>query len=196
MSDQAPPRDERPRPQYGEYATPEEQRARISHPDVTHAIDAGETIQPGAAAPVAHGLQAAPASALPQADVAGTRRPRPVDRIIAIGLLGFGLVNVLFSVVSFFDLAEIIAQAMEIIGTEAEFTNTAAAELWGPIAAVVLAVGYGFTAVIALRSVRARRLSWWIPIVGAIITYIGVYACLLVPLVTDPAFLQYASPGA
>ncbi len=27
--------DERPRPQYGEYATPEEQRARIQQPDAT-----------------------------------------------------------------------------------------------------------------------------------------------------------------
>ena len=34
--------DERPRPQYGEYATPEEQRARIQQPDATWALETGQ----------------------------------------------------------------------------------------------------------------------------------------------------------
>ena len=33
--------DPRPRPQYGEYASPEEQRARIAKPDVTDALSTG-----------------------------------------------------------------------------------------------------------------------------------------------------------
>ncbi|BDV31061.1 DUF6264 family protein [Microbacterium terricola] len=195
MSDATPPRDERPRPQYGEYATPEEQRAHIRHPDVTAAIEAGESLSAAAAAAAAAQPAAAPASDLPPVVAAG-RPARPVDRVITMALLGFGLVNVLFSVVSYFDLADAITQAMQILGIEEEFTNTAAADLWGPIAAVVLTVGYVITTVVALRSLRARRLSWWIPLVGAVITYIGVYACLLVPFVGDPAFMQYVSSGA
>ena len=36
----------RPRPQYGEYATPEEQRARIQHPEVTEALQSGVAPEP------------------------------------------------------------------------------------------------------------------------------------------------------
>jgi hypothetical protein len=39
MSDQTP--DSPARPQYGEYATAEEQRARIRQPDVTESLAAG-----------------------------------------------------------------------------------------------------------------------------------------------------------
>ena len=34
--------DARPRPQYGEYATPEEQRARIQRPETTGALETGQ----------------------------------------------------------------------------------------------------------------------------------------------------------
>ncbi len=47
--------EERPRPQYGEYATPEEQRARIQHPDVTWALETGQAVEGGQVHPAPAG---------------------------------------------------------------------------------------------------------------------------------------------
>jgi energy-converting hydrogenase Eha subunit C len=180
----------RPRPQYGEYATPEEQRARISQPDTTWAIETGQ-------APAA--VSAAAPAAEPQSwpiDDSPPPRSRNGDRIVTLALLVIGALNVAVTAISYFNLAELADQAMKLLGIDGEFTNFAAAQLWGPIAAGVLLLGYLLTVFLAWRNVWAGRLSWWIPVVGAIVTYIGVYVCLAVPLLGDPAFIQYAtSPG-
>ncbi|MDN3494619.1 DUF6264 family protein [Planococcus sp. APC 4015] len=168
--------DPRPRPEYGEYATPEEQRSRIQQPDVTEALSAGvapEPAPPAAAASVAH------------------RPGSPVNRIVTIGLLAAGAVNVVFSVVSYLDILPTIERSMQIMGIPGDFTNVAAAQMWGIVAAVALVIGYALTAIRSLRLLRAGRVSWWVPIVGAVITYVIVSTCLAVPLVNDPAFTSY-----
>ncbi|MBN9169087.1 MAG: hypothetical protein J0J11_04055, partial [Microbacterium sp.] len=45
----------------------------------------------------------------------------------------------------------------------------------------------------ALRTLRRGRISWWIPLVGAVVTYAVVYICIAVPLLGDPAFMQYVT---
>lgn len=182
--------DPRPRPQYGEYATPEEQRARIRQPDTTWAIETGQApAEVAADAPAAepHGwpVDTAKAPPLPQT--------RNTDRIVTLSLLIVGGFNVAFTAVSYFDLAGLADQAMKMLGIPGEFTNLDAARLWGPISAAVLILGYLLTAFFAWRRMRKGRLSWWIPVVGAVVTYVIVYFCLAVPLLGDPAFLQYAN---
>lgn len=173
----------RPRPQYGEYATPEEQRSRIQQPDPA-LLPPVEPV-PVAPHPVPNGVRG---------PVAGTARPpfRP-DRVITVILLGMGAVNVLFSAQSFFDLSEALARTTASMQIPGEFTNIAAARTWGAIAAVSLIVGYLVTAFAAWRRLRAGRISWWIPVVGAIVTYVVVVVCVMVPLTGDPAFQQYVS---
>ena len=174
--------DGRPRPQFGEYATPEEQRARIQQPDATFALDAGvkaETEAESTGRP----------SGMPGA--AAVRHP--VDRIVTVALLAYGAINVVFSAFSFFDLAELATQALRILGSSAEFTNDEAARLWGPIAAIVLIVGYLVTLLLSIRRLRSGRITWWVPLAGAAATYIVVYICLAVPLLGDPAFVEYAT---
>jgi hypothetical protein len=178
----------RPRPQYGEYATPEEQQARIKQPDATWALDTGQAPEAAAAAtpqgwPVD---QAAPPAVPPT---------RGMDRIVTLALLVVGAFNVALTAISYFDLPSLANQAMQLLGMPGEFTNVDSARLWGPIAAGVLIVGYLLTAFFAWRNLRAGRLSWWIPLVGSVVTYIVVYICLAVPLLGDPAFIQYATSG-
>ncbi|WP_396655478.1 DUF6264 family protein [Microbacterium sp.] len=198
MSDLAPETgpDGRPRPRYGEYATPEEQRARIQQPDATFALDAGITAAPTAQPAARPGISdsAMPGQAVPGAGPAGAAaRRHPVDRIVTIALLAYGAINVVFSVISFFDLPELATRALQILGSSAEFTNVEAARVWGPIAAVVLVIGYLVTLLLALRRLRSGRLAWWVPLAGAAATYIAVYICLAVPLLGDPAFVEYAT---
>ncbi|MFT4230381.1 MAG: DUF6264 family protein [Microbacterium sp.] len=205
MSDVTPEAgpDGRPRPRYGEYATPEEQRARIQQPDVATALDAA-TI-PVASDARARAAQASsdpapwldPASpglgAAQQFGAAPVRARRPADRIATIVLLVYGAVSVFLSVPSFFDLPAVANQTLEVLGASGEFTNLDSAALWGPVAAAALVGGFVVTAVLSLRRLRSGRLTWWVPLVGAVATYAVVYVCLAVPLVGDPAFVEYAT---
>ncbi|MEZ3159675.1 DUF6264 family protein [Microbacterium sp. BWT-B31] len=180
--------DPRPRPAYGEYATPEEQRARIKDPG------AAWVYSPAADAVVAP-EQAAPAQPVPEPAPAGVRagRPHPVDRVVTLALLAYGLINVAFTAFSFLDLASVAQQAMDLMGIEGEFTNVDAARTWGIVAAVVLVVGYVATAALSVLQLRRGRIAWWIPLAGAVATYLVVYVCLAVPLLGDPAFIGYVS---
>ena len=176
------PSEGRPRPQFGEYATPEEQRARIQQPDATFALDAGVKAEPGAAPPS------------PQQGASGAAGTRhPVDRIVTVALLAYGAIHVVFSAISFFDLAAVATQALRMLGSAAEFTNDEAARVWGPIAAVVLIVGYLVTLLLSVRRLRSGRITWWLPLAGAAATYVVVYVCLAVPLLGDAAFVEYAT---
>lgn len=191
---------ETPRPHYGEYATPEEQRARIAQPDVTDALSAGVAPAPIVAPPQSRPANAA-STAAPGAhqgyggDLPGVQRPPrsavPADRFVTLLLLGLGALNVVISIGGFLDLAESLTRTMSAMGVPGEFTNVAAAETWGVVATVALVAGYLFTAFLAWRRMRAGRLSWWIPIVGAVVTYAIVVGCLTVPLSGDPAFQEY-----
>ncbi len=163
------------RPQYGEYATPEEQRARAGLPPV-------EADAPAAAPP------SAPHVAPVSAPAAGKRVARPMDRLITFVLLGFGLVNVLTSIGGFTDLASTMNRTLEVLGMEGEFTNYSAARVWGVVAAIVMLAGYAATAWFAFRRLNSGRSAWWVPLAGFAVTMLLVSACLAVPMFGDPAF--------
>ncbi|TQJ31694.1 DUF6264 family protein [Microbacterium sp. SLBN-146] len=185
--------DGRERPRFGEYATPEEQRSRIQQPDVTEALSTGS-------APVDQVVDT-PVDATPEtpAPVAASATPRPVsavNRLATIVLLAFGAANVLFSLFSYLNLAPAIERSMDVLGVPGEFTSFDAARTWGIVAAIVLLAGYVVTAVITWRVLKAGRVSWWIPLVGAVVTFIAVSFCIAVPLMGDPAFIDFVSSGA
>lgn len=176
------PEESRPRPQYGEYATPEEQRARILQP----APDAGSPHTPPAApAPYIPHPPAAPAT------TTAARPSRTGDRIITIALLAYGLVTVITAVPQLLDFTGFAEAWMEMAGVEEPFTNTAQGAQFGAIGAVVFVVGWVVTALLSWRSLARRRLTWWIPLVGAIVTFVAVSAFLTVPLLGDPAIASH-----
>lgn len=179
------------RPRYGELATPEEQRRAAGLPPLDQVViddpaagarPAGPTIAPAVSQP-ASGERA-------PVDEASARR-HPVDRLVTIALLAYGLVNVVITAISYLDLTAVMNQAMSVLGIEGEFTNYAQGRLWGTIAAVVLVVGWVLTAVLAVRRLRRGRIAWWIPVVGALVTGAVVSMCLAVPMMGDPAFVAF-----
>lgn len=168
------------RPQYGELATPEEQRAAAGLPPIDHT--------PPPAGPV--GPPIAPGTSRPQ-DADTTPRRHPVDRLVTIALLAYGLVNVVVTGLSYLDLASVMNQSMEILGIDGEFTNFAQGRLWGTVAAAVLAIGWALTAMLSLRRLRRGRITWWLPLVGAVVTMFVVSICISVPMLGDPAFVEH-----
>jgi hypothetical protein len=170
--------DPRPRPQYGEYASAEEQRARIVHPDVTDALHTGQ-------AP-----EAAPSPSPSRPGASPATGWRLADRIVTIALLAYGVVNVAVTAPRLFDFASFANEYFSTLGVDATFTNTGAAGVWGPVAAISYVAGFVVTALLAWRRLRAGRTGFWVPLVGAVLTTIVVAVCVTVPLVGDPAFVD------
>ncbi|MBO9626836.1 MAG: hypothetical protein J7484_10725 [Microbacterium sp.] len=161
------------RPQYGELATPEEQRQAAGLPPIAEVVP--EPVPESPATPA----------------VAAPARPRPADRLVTIALLAYGLVNVVITGMSYLDIAPVMDQAMKILGIDGTFTNFAQGKLWGTVAAIVLAVGWCVTAVLALRRLRTGKLTWWVPVVGAVVTSLVVSGLIAIPMMGDPAFAGY-----
>ena len=202
-NDAASSRESRPRPQYGEYASPEEQRARIQQPDITRELETGQAVTDpapnGAAVSVPGSLrdpsqpvgpaqrsQAAQPSA-PAAVPAKTARPRTVDRIITFALLAYGLINVVTAFPALVDFGAYAETMFDMMGVDAVLSDPAAGRPWGIAAALVLAVGWFITAALAWWSVRRSRFSWWIPLAGGILFTLIAGSLMLVPLLSDQA---------
>jgi hypothetical protein len=183
---------ERPRPQYGEYATPEEQRARIAalggetpHPDVV------ETAQVPAGSAASHHHDSAPQRlASPRPTTSAARPSRLADRVITVALLAYGLVTVLGAIPQLVDFAGFAQTWMDMAGIDATLADPAGGRAWGVTAAVVYGAGWLLTAVLSWWSLSLRRLSWWIPLVGAIVTFVIVSLLLAAPLLSDPGVLD------
>lgn len=164
------------RPQYGELASPEEQRRAAGLPPVLEAPPQAP----------------APASASEAAATTAGRRPAlSVDRVVTGALLGYGLINVIVTAFSYLDLTRVMNESMKILGIDGEFTNYEQGRLWGSIAAIVLVVGWSVTAWASIRRLRRRRITWWLPLVGAVVTMLIASMCLAVPMFGDPAFMSY-----
>jgi len=177
---------ERPRPQYGEYATPEEQRARIKQPDLTRLLETGQDPDAlnGAVPADSPSLASKPASA----PVAGAMtRGRFTDRVVTIALLVYALVNVVTSIPSMIDYSGYVSTVLNLLGVDGELADPAAGRPWGLTAALVLAIGWLVTAYVSWRSLARGRITWWIPLVAGVVFTVITGVLLMVPIVSDPA---------
>jgi hypothetical protein len=179
---------QRPRPQFGEYASPEEQRARIQQPDATWALETGQALDdPAAAAAPPASVQTPPAAASP--------RPRRVDRIATFALLGYGLFTVLTSIPSLADYSGYVDTLLGVMGVDAEYSVPAGAQIWGIAAALVLGLGWIATAALSWTNLRRGRLTWWIPLTAGVVLNLIAGGLMLVPIMSDPALWNALMAG-
>lgn len=183
------------RPEYGEYATPEEQRARMGlPPEGAHAptpfapaaeretIANAPALRPAPPAPVpapGFGLGAAPGGVPPRG-----------DRIISLLLLGAGLFAVITMIPMLIDLSTAVRQAFEQFGIDS-FSNTGLASTMGWVILAVNVLLWLGTARLTLGRIRAGKLSWWIPVVAGAIAFIVLMVLLGIVMGSDPAFMEY-----
>jgi hypothetical protein len=214
MTDSDAPR--RDRPQYGEYATPEEQRAAIKQPAEwqLEGLEAqgqpapqAQTPQhpvPGAYRP--DGRQHGPAQG-PGAPAPGPqpgfrwpqeepRLPQPVrrvgfvDRLVTFVLLGFGLSNVFSVVTDAFNGGSVMRESVAVMGESYEhLADALPAWLWQG-QAIIYAVVWLVTLIVSITSMRAGRRSWWIPLVGAFVAFILFAAIFIIALGENPELMQ------
>ena len=177
------PRDERPRPQYGEYAPegwtwnpPAGERTSDPAPQMT--------------------TPAVPASARPgSTDAVGVR---PADRLITITLLVVGVFGAAYNS---FSMITMPSSALESARISAAMLGTdAVATTFTPGPAVPVAIAIGVAAqlvlwVVALLWSRARMRagarSWWIPLVAGVVAFVVVMIVGTIVITSDPALFEF-----
>ena len=200
MSDNTP---SRPRPQYGEYATPDEQRAHIREPIAEPEIAA--TPYPDAlpqppvvqvtSAPdyVGHAPLApvpAPEKSLWKSLVRAFGEPnRRIDVMITVALLVWGLFEVVRTVVAMLSFSDAMTEQFQLLGLTYEQASHPRDQLWGTVIALVFLGGYLLTVYLSLARIRAGKKAWWIPLVGAVVTFIIVAVAFAIAMAGDPAMV-------
>ncbi|HKH07628.1 MAG TPA: DUF6264 family protein [Agromyces sp.] len=175
------PRDERPRPQYGEYA-PE---------GWTWKPPAGErTSDP------APQMATPPAAASARPRSTDGRPERPADRFITIMLLVIGVFGTWSTISTLQSLPDLlpdaIRRASEMLGTSAAAIDYTP----GPEVPAILLAGSIFQVVLwlltawwSISRIRARRLAFWVPLIGGAVSFIALYAVMFIVILGDPALV-------
>jgi hypothetical protein len=192
----------RPRPQYGEYATPEEQRARIKDPS---AHPFGSPAQPSAGERGSYGERSGvPIPPIARADVPEeTAQPsarqratnRGVDRIATLALLALGLYSVLSTLVTMADLAGYLDSTMKQLGI-GSYTATPTTAVIAVVISVVNVVAWLVSAPLSMLSLRAGRISFWIPLTAGVVVTVITAICYAVLLMSDPSFVASVTRSA
>jgi hypothetical protein len=167
--------DQRPRPQYGEYASRDDQAKAAGLPAPSFA--------PPAVPPAAH------SSAAPSAK-AGT--PRRWDILLSFALLAYGAVNVVAGFFQFADLGAVLEQVYTTMGI-GKYTPTPLAGTLGIVINVTSSVLFVLTVIVTTRLLRRGRLAFYVPIIGGALAWIVSFVCVAVLMLGDPAFSAYAN---
>jgi len=192
----------RPAPGYGEYA-PEgwvnpvlveqerQERQDRERQDQARAVG-GRDAAPRDSVRTDHARPDARSGAAP----AGVQRtmPRsrfgrtPADFVLTVGLLAFGLVSVVQSL-SVGDVASTVRRTLETQYTA--LNDPSALSTAAVIAAITNVVVFALVAWWSIRRLRARKRTFWVPLVGAVVaTAISTIAFVVVVL-QDQAFVDF-----
>lgn len=162
------------RPQYGEFATPEEQ-----------AEASGVPFAPAPLAPPVPGtaVRATPPAGVPLV------RPR-WDSIVTTVLLALGAYTVITSFIDTAAIGEAFATTFRQFEF-GEFSSFEAANRMALVVAFVQLGAYVLTVALSLRSARQNRLTFVIPLVAGVVTTIVCALLLMSVVVNDPAYLSW-----
>jgi hypothetical protein len=214
---------ERPRPQYGEYASPEEQRAAIKQPaewqleaqqtdaappqPTPGAYQPGNGDRSGSQYPDYHRAEPPYQQHLYEQHryqhpyeqrPAGRPAPRANlgDRIATFFLLAYGLYSVIDMIANAVQGGAIVQQSAQVVDpADGQFIASFPDWVW-TAAAVVYAVVWLIALLTSLRAMRAGRIAFWIPLVAAIVAGLVVLAVMVIAMGENPALLNdVPTPG-
>lgn len=193
--------EDRPKPRYGEYATPEEQAEAIRErlgTDPSAQADTGDGSN--ASSPLS------PASPVGAPSAASRPTPAPaanaIDRFITLFLLGMGVVSLLQGIGGYLNLGALIDAGYASFGAAlratdiGHYTTTGLTGALGWVLTIVHTVALTLAVYYSLRRLRARRISWWIPVIAAVVVFLATMIVMFVLLTLDPAFQAMVAAGA
>ena len=186
--------DQRPKPQYGEYATPQEQAKAmgLTTPPSSHyppPLNASPTNAPSQSVPLAN-VTPTPYG-VPTARKTSAA-PRRWDLVLSVGLLAYGLLNIIAGFVQFSDLGQLINEIYAAQGI-GKFTPTSLSSSLGIVVNLANVVLWISALLITVRLLRRGKLAFYVPLIGGALASIVAAVCMVVLLLSDPAFAAYVS---
>ena len=178
------PGERRPRPQYGEYATPQEQAKIIA-----------ESLPPVSSLLVPHVTPTSPkvpdaVTRVSTPEPSAPRRPRRWDFILSAALLGYATINVIAQLVARDTLAAVAKQFFISQGI-GDYTPTALAASLGNALNVITLALFLLTVLVTVWTLRRGRVAFWVPIAGGALAIIVAIVFVVILLQADPAFTAY-----
>lgn len=205
MSEQPRYGELRPRPQYGEYATPQDQAQAIagSHPPLSEALTGhsiatpveppSSAVRPG----MKPGVKPAAKPGVTPGAKRGTRlgalagsKPRRWDIILTAMFIGYGGVNVISQLFLDSNLTSVLRQLYSTQGI-GDYSPTPLATTLAIVLNVITAVLFFVTVLVTMAQLRRGRIAFYIPLIGGAIALIFAIIFVSVLLAGDPTFSAY-----
>ena len=164
--------EQRERPQYGEYASPDEQVAAGGYAVEPEPLVAPEQLAPPVASTRVAGVPPA---------------TRPWDLALTVAFLAFGAYSVVSSIPGLLDFGATINQIYSLSGY-GDYTALALADGIGIAVLVSQSVLFVATVLVTSLRLRARKIAFFVPLVGGAVAGIVIFVLMLVAIVSDPAF--------
>jgi hypothetical protein len=131
----------------------------------------------------------------PADDVLAPRR-FPLDRVVAIALLVVGGISIFSSLGDYLSmtitlnklLAELHTQMPEFAAIT--FTDNGLAQPVGMVIITLEGLIFGLAVWATVRRISAKKLAFWVPIVGYLATSAVVFGGQMICLFSDPAFVE------
>ncbi|MDQ1526109.1 MAG: hypothetical protein QOG18_722 [Microbacteriaceae bacterium] len=192
----------RSRPQYGEYASPEDQAKAIRVPHTPQDQPNAEPapIEAAVSAPTGGSwLGPRQQSAVPGPSAmdgrAGTARQlgRPRDIGFTAALLAIGLFWILVSIPGMANLSATIQQTYAMEGYTGHYGPVALASAIGLAINISQLVLWGVTCALSVLAIRKRRRAFYIPLIGGAVSALVVMVLTIVAMLNDPGLLQFLS---
>lgn len=208
-------RETRPRPQYGEYATPQDQADAIATslppvPPVLLPSDRPSSVAPvrapatGTTGPAAQAPD--PATRMPgptgrdstsPGAAHGVKAPREAgaqgrrfDLVVTVGLLVYGFLNVVSGLFQYADLGAYLDELYGMFGV-GDYVETGMERAIGIAIVAANVISFALVAWFSVRTLRAHKIAFWIPIVGGVVATVASAIFLQILLAGDPALASY-----
>lgn len=171
----------RPAPQYGEYASDEEMASAIKRSGGT---------PPVAPTSIQHAKATVQRPAAPAVTpMTHTVPPKnAVDRIVTVFLLAFGLVYVVGGISTYLNLGVTLQETVKRFGM-GDYQPTSQTASIGIAMIVSQTLFWLIAAVWSYRRISRRKISWWVPVVLGVISFLVLAALLGSLLAADPSFM-------
>jgi hypothetical protein len=188
--------DERPRPAYGEYATPEQQAAAMG----VHRLEPASTAIP-LSPPPPYGRTVGPRPPAPSAgqqfgNQPGAAQPtsRRWDLFLTSLLIAYGLWSVISGIAEYSNLSSV---AQKFYTTQGLGTFTSSQPSLGTSLGLVINITglviFVVVVLLAYRLLRRGRIAFWVPLTGGVLAAIITVVCLMTYMFSDPAFAAHLS---
>jgi hypothetical protein len=185
------------RPQYGEYATPEEvAEARgplpVEPTDPVSRLAAPISIPvSGRAAkkPGSHSVPGLSSAPPPRGAPVAARHPRQANNLITVLLLVFGIWNTVTTIPSYLDFGTVLTQGLELTGY-GTVTFGAAAHTAGIVLLVISCLVLIAAVGVSLRLIRSGRRSIWVPVVAGAVYLVASLVVMTVVVANTPALVD------